>query len=106
MHSGKFREDLFYRLNVLSLKLPPLRERGSDIILLAQNFLEKQAAVVQTQPKSLSLVAIDNLLSHTWPGNVRELQNVLLRATMTSSRLRTLTCPAFAWQQKSNRFGR
>jgi two-component system response regulator GlrR len=84
VRSGKFREDLLYRLNVLSLTLPPLRERGGDIILLAQDFLEKQAAVAQKRPKGLSLAALSHLLSHAWPGNVRELQNVLLRAMVLS----------------------
>ena len=84
VRSGKFREDLLYRLNVLSLKLPALRERGGDIILLTQDFLEKQAALAQTRPKSLSLAALNQLLSHSWPGNVRELQNVLLRAIVLS----------------------
>jgi two-component system, NtrC family, response regulator GlrR len=86
VRSGKFREDLLYRLNVLSLKLPALRERGGDIILLADDFLERQAALAQTRPKSLSLAALNQLLSHSWPGNVRELQNVLLRAMVLSDR--------------------
>jgi len=84
VRSGKFREDLFYRLNVLPLTLPPLRERAGDIVLLAYDFLEKQAAITQTRPKILSLAALYRLLSHSWPGNVRELQNVLLRAIVLS----------------------
>ena len=75
VRSGKFREDLFYRLNVLMLALPPLRDRGGDIVLLAYDFLEKQAATTKTRPKILSLAALNRLLSHSWPGNVRELQN-------------------------------
>jgi two-component system response regulator GlrR len=86
VRSGKFREDLFYRLNVLTLKLPALRERSSDMLLLAYDFLEKQAAVTETRPKNLSLAALSRLLSHSWPGNVRELQNVLMRATVLSDR--------------------
>src|SRR5439155_20434810 len=73
--SGKFREDLFYRLNVLVLTLPPLRERVGDILLLTQDFLEKQAAITKTGTKNLSLAVLNRLLSHSWPGNVRELQN-------------------------------
>jgi two-component system, NtrC family, response regulator GlrR len=80
VREGKFREDLFYRLNVLALALPALRERPGDILLLAQDFLEKQAAITETPPKNLSLAALNRLLSHSWPGNVRELQNVLFRA--------------------------
>jgi len=86
VRSGKFREDLFYRLNVLALKLPALRERSGDILLLAYDFLEKQAAITGTRPKNLSLVALSRLLSHSWPGNVRELQNVLMRAIVLSDR--------------------
>jgi two-component system response regulator GlrR len=81
---GKFREDLFYRLSVLTLMLPPLRERRGDILLLTHDFLEKQAALAETQPKNLSLAALNRLLSHSWPGNVRELQNVLTRAIVFS----------------------
>jgi two-component system response regulator GlrR len=80
VRSGKFREDLFYRLNVLVLALPALRERLSDILLLANDFLEKQAVIAKTRRKNLSLAALNCLLAHSWPGNVRELQNVLLRA--------------------------
>src|SRR6266446_1817012 len=86
VRSGKFREDLFYRLNVLALKLPALRERSGDMLLLAYDFLEKQAAITETRPKNLSLAALSRLLSHSWPGNVRELQNVLLRAIVLSDR--------------------
>jgi transcriptional regulator with PAS, ATPase and Fis domain len=80
VRSGKFREDLFYRLNVLALALPALRERPGDILLLTHDFLEKQAAIAETRPKNLSLAALNRLLGHSWPGNVRELQNVLTRA--------------------------
>jgi two-component system response regulator GlrR len=86
VREGKFREDLFYRLNVLALTLPALRERRGDILLLAHDFLEKQAALAETEPKKLSLAALNRLLSHSWPGNVRELQNVLTRATVLSDR--------------------
>ena len=86
VRSGKFREDLFYRLNVLSLRLPALRERAGDILLLTRDFLEKQAAITNTPPKNLSLAALNRLLSHSWSGNVRELQNVLLRAIALSNR--------------------
>jgi two-component system response regulator GlrR len=82
--SGKFREDLFYRLSVLTLALPPLRERPGDIYLLAREFLEKQAAITNCPPKNLSLAALNRLLAHSWPGNVRELQNVLTRAMVLS----------------------
>jgi two-component system response regulator GlrR len=83
---GRFREDLFYRLNVLTLALPPLRERPGDMLLLARDFLDKQAAITNARPKTLSLAALNRLLGHSWPGNVRELQNVLMRAIVLSDR--------------------
>jgi len=86
VRSGKFREDLFYRLNVLALTLPPLRERPGDILLLTHDFLEKHAAITETRRKNLTLAALNRLLSHSWPGNVRELQNVLTRAIVLSNR--------------------
>jgi DNA-binding NtrC family response regulator len=84
--SGKFRADLFYRLSVLTLTLPPLRERPGDILLLARDFLENQAAKTNTRPKNISLAALNHLLIHAWPGNVRELQNILMRAIVLSDR--------------------
>jgi two-component system, NtrC family, response regulator GlrR len=84
--AGKFREDLFYRLSVLTLTLPPLRERPGDILLLTRDFLEKQAAITNNGPKNISLAALNRLLLHSWPGNVRELQNVLMRAIVLSDR--------------------
>jgi DNA-binding NtrC family response regulator len=79
---GKFREDLYYRLNVLALAVPALRERRGDIPLLTQYFLEKQGSLTKAPPKKLSLPALNRLLSHSWPGNVRELENVLTRAVV------------------------
>jgi DNA-binding NtrC family response regulator len=83
---GKFREDLFYRLNVLSLALPALRERRGDIVLLADHILETHAAGANRAPKKLSLAALNRLLGHSWPGNVRELENVLTRAVVLCDR--------------------
>jgi two-component system, NtrC family, response regulator GlrR len=79
---GGFREDLFYRLNVLELVLPPLRERRGDIPLLADHLLEKEAALSGTPPKKMALAALNRLFAHSWPGNVRELENVLTRAVV------------------------
>lgn len=73
-----FREDLFYRLNVLAVTLPPLRERGSDIAALAETFL---AAARPEKPKSLSKAALKSLYDYSWPGNVRELQNLMYHVT-------------------------
>jgi two-component system, NtrC family, response regulator GlrR len=79
MRSGAFRSDLFYRLCVLSIELPPLRERREDILLLAQHFLVKHARS-GTKPPELAPVAERALLAYDWPGNVRELENVIIRA--------------------------
>jgi two-component system, NtrC family, response regulator GlrR len=80
----KFREDLYYRLNVLMLLLPPLRERCGDLPLLAQHILERQAAANGCKAKSISAAALDRMMAHRWPGNVRELENVLIRALILS----------------------
>jgi len=77
---GRFREDLYYRLNVISLCIPPLRERPEDIPVLAGHFLKKHAALVGDAQVSISPHALDELMRHTWPGNVRELEHVLERA--------------------------
>jgi two-component system response regulator PilR (NtrC family) len=75
-----FREDLFYRLNVISLHIPPLRERREDIPLLVRHFLDKFAAAAGTPPKDMSADALGMLERYPWPGNVRELENVIERA--------------------------
>jgi two-component system response regulator PilR (NtrC family) len=75
-----FREDLFYRLNVISLHIPPLRERREDIPLLVRHFLDKFAAAGGTPPKDMSAEALGMLERYPWPGNVRELENVIERA--------------------------
>ncbi|MHC6204525.1 sigma-54-dependent Fis family transcriptional regulator [Breznakiellaceae bacterium SP9] len=83
--TGRFREDLFYRLNVFPLHVPPLRERKSDIILLADYFAEKYAAKNSKLIKRISTPAIDLLSSYSWPGNVRELENCIERAVILST---------------------
>ena len=80
-----FREDLFYRLNVFSLYVPPLRERKSDILLLADHFVEKYARLHDKDVQRIATTAIDLLMSYHWPGNVRELENVVERAVLVSS---------------------
>ncbi len=77
---GKFREDLFYRLNVFSVHLPPLRERGEDILLLANHFVRELAPKLGKGNGGLSREARDALLVHPWPGNIRELANPVERA--------------------------
>lgn len=84
MASGRFREDLFYRLNVVDLKIPPLRERQEDIPILAQHFLAQFAEKNQKHIKGFTPQAMDALLNYHWPGNVRELMNAVERAVVLS----------------------
>ena len=77
---GRFREDLFYRINVILVHLPPLRERAEDIPLLAEHFLVKYAAQMDKPVRTISHEARDLLAAYTWPGNVRELENAIERA--------------------------
>jgi DNA-binding NtrC family response regulator len=81
---GKFREDLYYRLNVFSIAIPPLRERREDIAPLARNFLERFARSMNKPVAGISAAAMALLAGYDWPGNVRELQNALERAVLVS----------------------
>ena len=82
VEEGAFREDLYYRLNVFPIYLPPLRERKTDILLLADYFLEKYAKENEKDIRRLSTPAIDMLMQYHWPGNVRELENCVERAVL------------------------
>lgn len=84
VREGSFREDLFYRLNVLPLHLPPLRERPEDIPLLVEHFIERHNQVMRTQVTGVSPRAMALLTAYGWPGNVRELENVVERALVLS----------------------
>ena len=84
VRKGKFREDLFYRLNVIYIDLPPLRERRDDVPLLVGNFLDKYNKLMNKEVKQLSNEAMESLISRYWPGNVRELENVIQRAVALS----------------------
>ena len=104
---GDFRDDLYYRLNVIEIKLPPLRERPGDIMLLAGHFVAKYARKFGKQPKSISSDAAAALLAYSWPGNIRELENVIERAmileetgTIGISTLPILDAPARAPAQQ------
>lgn len=80
MDSGKFREDLFYRLNVVPIKLPPLRRRSEDIPLLCQFFINRFNESLGSHIKNISSAAMTNLMQYNWPGNIRELENAIERA--------------------------
>jgi two-component system response regulator FlrC len=85
VRDGSFREDLLYRLNVMNLKLPPLRERPGDVVALADHFIRKYSAANGVPERPLASVARQRLLSHRWPGNVRELENAMHRAVLLST---------------------
>jgi len=89
---GEFREDLFYRLNVIAIDMPPLRERREDIILLAQHFLSKYTAIHHGTPRRFSKEALAHLMKQIWPGNIRELENLIERAVVI--------CPGVELQEK------
>ena len=82
VREGKFREDLFYRLNVITVLLPPLRDRKEDIPILVQHFLDKYGEETRKPGLILTPEAMDRLASYDWPGNVRELENVIERAVV------------------------
>ncbi len=85
IESGKFRQDLYYRLNVFPIHIPPLRERKADILLLADYFVEKYAKANHKAVRRISTPAIDMLMAYHWPGNVRELENCIERAVVLSN---------------------
>ena len=84
VEQGRFRQDLYYRLNVIHLVLPPLRERGDDIIMLARHFLDHYCTKYGFRRLSFSRQDEDTLSAYSWPGNVRELKNVIERAVILS----------------------
>lgn len=93
---GKFRQDFFYRINVITLRVPPLRERREDIPLLAAYFLKRVARETNRQVDAINDQAMKILVDHDWPGNIRELENVVERAVVTS-RKRMIGPEAFAY---------
>jgi two-component system response regulator FlrC len=82
VRDGRFRQDLYYRLNVLPLRVPPLRERVSDVPLLASHFLARYALAYDSPAQTLTPEALERLAGHSWPGNVRELENTIQRAAI------------------------
>jgi DNA-binding NtrC family response regulator len=84
VRQGLFREDLLYRINTIQLVLPPLRERGNDIITLAESFLRKFSVKYNKKELKINQQALDKLMSYSWPGNIRELQNTIEKAVILS----------------------
>jgi len=91
MQEGKFREDLYFRLAVVVIPLPPLRERDSDVAMLAQEFLRRSAQEVYKEGVAFDLEAMKALGRHPWPGNVRELENRVKRAVIMAEGKRLTT---------------
>ena len=107
IRDGQFREDLFHRLNVVQFRLPPLRERGDDVTVLAEHFLRHFSAAMRKPAERFSVDARNKLLAHNWPGNVRELRNVVERALIldTAVELKASSLPDFELEaQKSEPF--
>jgi DNA-binding NtrC family response regulator len=107
IQEDQFREDLFHRLNVVQFRLPPLRERGDDVLLLADHFLRMFGATMNKSLRSLSRAAKQKLLSHRWPGNVRELRNVIERALIleTSPEIQPSSLPDFQLEARLQKPG-
>lgn len=84
VREGRFREDLYYRFNVVEIKMPPLRERKEDIPLLIDYFLKKYADIAKFKVKGISKEAVDKLVSYDYPGNIRELENIIQRILVTT----------------------
>ena len=104
VRAGKFRQDLLYRINTVEIRIPPLRERGNDILLLAEHFLEHYARKYKKNITSISREACGKLLRYAWPGNVRELQNAVERAVIMADGC-TLLSEDFVFQQNTQENG-
>jgi two-component system nitrogen regulation response regulator NtrX len=103
---GNFREDLFYRLNVIPFYVPPLRERKEDIPLLARHFLKEFSAAYGRRPREISDEAVETLIRYSWPGNVRELRNVIERIVImnpTTMRFERKNLPPLVYRDGSRR---
>ena len=90
IEQGAFREDLYYRLNVVPIQMPPLRQRPGDIPALAAHFVQKICALEEIEPKMLSPEVVDRLCAYFWPGNVRQLENAIEMAIALSGERRAL----------------
>jgi DNA-binding NtrC family response regulator len=102
IRQNQFREDLYHRLNVVQFRPPPLRERGEDVLLLAEHFLRHFSQVMNKRVQEITAAAKQALLSHHWPGNVRELRNVIERAIIleTTGEIQAASLPDFQWENR------
>jgi len=107
IRTQQFREDLFHRLNVVQFRLSPLRERGDDVMLLADHFLRLFNSTMRKPARKFSRAAVQKLLSHRWPGNVRELKNVVERALIleTTPEVQPVSLPDFQIEAQLHRPG-
>ena len=96
---NRFREDLYYRLKVVEIELPPLRERGDDIPILVQHFLEQMAREEGTPIREIERAAVQTLASYDWPGNIRELKNTIMRLAALGDEVITLADVQLALEQ-------
>ena len=105
IEENQFREDLFHRLNVVQMRLPPLRERGDDVLLLAEHFLKYFNLSLNKDVRALSVAARQKLATHHWPGNVRELRNVIERALIleTTGEIRPGSLPDFQLESRRHK---
>jgi DNA-binding NtrC family response regulator len=105
--AGEFREDLFHRLNVVQFHLPPLRERGDDVRLLAEHFLKSFRASLNKNITTFTPAAHQKMLAHRWPGNIRELRNVVERALIleTGQEVQASSLPDFALEGRLQKTG-
>ena len=105
IEQNQFREDLFHRLNVVQFRLPPLRDRGDDVLVLADHFLRQLGPAIKPAIQGTSKEARRKLLSHRWPGNVRELRNAIERALILEStrEIQAVNLPDFELEQRLNR---
>ena len=102
IENGSFREDLFYRINTIEINIPPLRERGNDIIMLAEHFTEKYSQKYNKKVPRITREAKQLLLKYSWPGNVRELQHIIERAVILGNGL-SLHPDDFALKQQQGK---
>jgi two-component system response regulator HydG len=103
--AGRFREDLYYRLNVVPIRIPALRERPEDIPLLAAHFLRRAANDNGVEPPSIPPGTMQRLIAHSWPGNVRELENFIERAVIMGAGARTIVFDPDAGMQAQQGIG-